>query len=71
MADVKVTRTKVKVPTVDDPEREVYQIMYRSGELPPRFVFIPVKDYTEELEKEKIKADLEKRQASKEETLTL
>lgn len=71
MAEVRVRRTKLKVPTIDDPEREVYQVEYRSGELPPRFLFIPLKEWTEEEEKKRIKADMEARAAVKEETLTI
>ncbi|MBA7559831.1 hypothetical protein ES708_01447 [subsurface metagenome] len=58
---VTVKRTEMLVPTIDDPERKVYMVEYRSGELPPKFLYIPVKDWTKEKEKELIKADIEKR----------
>lgn len=59
--DVTVKRTLLNTPTVDDPNRKVYQIEYRVGELPPHFVYIPEKEYTKEKEATVIKADLKKR----------
>ena len=68
---VTVKRTKMLVPTIDDPEREVYMIEYRSGELPPRFLYIPVKEWTKEEEAKLIKADIEKRLKAPEETIEI
>ncbi len=59
--EVTVKRTLLNTPTVDDPNRKVYQIEYRVGELPPHFVYIPEKEYTKEKEAAVIKADLKKR----------
>lgn len=59
--DVTVKRTLLNTPTMDDPNRKVYQIEYRVGELPPHFVYIPEKEYTKEKEALVIKADLKKR----------
>jgi hypothetical protein len=56
--EVRVRRTLVNTPTVDDPNRKVYQIMYTVGELPPAFVYVPEKGYTKEKETAAIKADL-------------
>lgn len=69
MTQVSVKRTKHLVPTPDDPERALYQVEYRAGELPPRFLFIAVKEWTKEKEAELIKADIAKRMAVVEETL--
>jgi hypothetical protein len=59
--EVKVTRTLLSTPTIDDPSRHVYQIQYTVGELPPHFVYIPEKEWTKEKEAKLIKADIEKR----------
>jgi 3',5'-cyclic AMP phosphodiesterase CpdA len=69
--DVKVTRTLLPTPTIDDPERKVYQIEYSVGELPPHFVYIPEKEWTKEKEAKLIKADMEKRMKAVGETITL
>ncbi|MBA7677682.1 hypothetical protein ES703_85942 [subsurface metagenome] len=66
---VTVKRTEMLVPTIDDPERKVYMIEYRSGELPPKFLYIPVKEWTKEKEAELIKADIEKRLKAPEEII--
>ncbi|MBA7698143.1 hypothetical protein ES703_106818 [subsurface metagenome] len=68
---VTVKRTEMLVPTIDDPARKVYMIEYRSGELPPKFLYIPVKDWTKELEAKMIKADIEKRLEAPEETIEI
>ncbi|MBA7572679.1 hypothetical protein ES708_14463 [subsurface metagenome] len=46
-------------------------IEYRSGELPPKFLYIPVKEWTKEAEKELIKADIEKRLEAPTETIEI
>lgn len=58
--EVIVKRTLVPTPTVDNPDRKVYQIEYRAGELPPHFIYIEEKDYTKEAEAAAIKADIKK-----------
>ena len=69
--EVRVKRTLLPVPTIDDPERKVYQVEYRAGELPPRFIYIAEKEWTKEKEAELIKADIEKRMEIPEETITI
>lgn len=71
MPAVTVKRTKLLVPTIDDPERKVYMIEYRSGELPPKFLYIPVKEWSKELEAKLIKEDIEKRLKAPEETIEI
>jgi len=68
---VTVKRTEMLVPTIDDPQRKVYMIEYRSGELPPKFLYIPVKDWTKELEAKMIKEDIEKRLKAPEEIIEI
>lgn len=71
MPAVTVKRTELLVPTIDDPERKVYMIEYRSGELPPKFLYIPVKEWSKELEAKLIKEDIEKRLKAPEETIEI
>jgi len=68
---VTVKRTEMLVPTIDDPERKVYMIEYRSGELPPKFLYLPVKEWTKEKEVALIKADIEKRLKAPEEIIEI
>jgi len=68
---VTVKRTEMLVPTIDDPERKLLMIEYRSGELPPKFLYIPKKDWTKEKEAKLIKADIEKRLKAPEETIEI
>ena len=68
---VTVKRTLMQVPTIDNPERKIYMIEYRSGELPPRFLYIPEKDWTKEEEAKLIKADIEKRLKAPEEIIEI
>ena len=68
---VTVRRTEMLIPTIDDPERKVYMIEYRSGELPPKFLYIPVKEWTKEKEAAMIKEDIEKRLKAPEETIEI
>ncbi|MBA7571407.1 hypothetical protein ES708_13170 [subsurface metagenome] len=68
---VTVKRTEMLVPTIDDPERKVYMIEYRSGELPPKFLYIPVKVWTKEEEAKLIKEDIEKRLKAPEEIIEI
>lgn len=71
MTEVKVKRTELHLPTPDDPERKVYQIEYQVGELPPRFLFLPVKGWTKVAEAAAIKADIKTRTEAPEETIEL
>jgi len=69
--EVRVRRTELLMPSIEDPERKVYQIEYRIGELPPRFLYIPLKEWSKEREAKEIKADMEKRLKPPEETITI
>jgi len=66
---VTIKRTEMMIPTIDEPERKVYMIEYRSGELPPRFLYLPVKDWTAEKEAKLIREDLDKRLKAPEEII--
>jgi hypothetical protein len=66
-----VRRELLSTPTVDDPQRKVYSVMYQVGELPPGFVFIPEKGYTKEKEAAAIKKHFEERQKPSAETVTI
>uniref|UniRef100_A0A6H1ZT91 Uncharacterized protein n=1 Tax=viral metagenome TaxID=1070528 RepID=A0A6H1ZT91_9ZZZZ len=68
---VRIKRTTLATPAIDDPERRTIQVEYVAGELPPHFVFIPEKEWTKEREAELIKADMKKRLTTTEETLTI
>lgn len=57
---VSVTRTELPAPDLADPKRTITQIEYRVGELPPRFLYIPTKEWTDAKEIAMIKADLAK-----------
>ena len=68
---VSIKRTLLPTPTVDDPERKVFQIEYQAGELPPHFLYILEKEWTKEKEIEAIKADIKKRIEAPPEIITL
>jgi len=68
---VKVSRTLLATPTIDQPDRKVYQIEYVVGELPPHFVYIPEDQWTKEAEAKAIKADIDKRLKATGETITI
>lgn len=68
---VKVSRTLLPSPTIDKPERQVYQIEYAAGELPPHFVYIEKELWSKEAEAKAIKADIEKRLKPTGETITI
>jgi len=68
---VEVTRTLLPSPTIDKPDRQVYQIEYRVGTLPPHFVYIEKDLWTEKKEKEAIQADLDKRMKPPKTTITI
>jgi len=69
--EVRVRRTELMMPSIEDPERKVIQVEYRVGELPPRFIYIPKADWSKEREAKEIKADMEKRLKPLEETITV
>jgi len=68
---VKVSRILLPTPTIDRPDRKVYQIEYTVGELPPHFVYIPESEWTKEAEAKAIKADIDKRLKTTGETITI
>ena len=68
---VKVSRTLLATPTIDQPDRKVYQIEYVVGELPPHFVYIPEDQWSKEAEAKAIKADIDKRLKATGETITI
>ncbi len=69
--EVRVKRILLNIPTIDDPERKVYMVEYRAGELPPRFLYIQEKEWTKEKEAEAIKEDIKKRMETPEEIITI
>ncbi len=69
--EVQVTRTKLPLPSIEDPSREVYHIVYQAGALPPHSIFIPVKDWSKAEEAKRIKEDVDKRVKEKPEIITI
>ena len=69
--EVRVKRTLLPTPTIDDPERKVYQIEYQVGELPPHFLYIPEREWTKEKEAEAIKASIKERIEAPTETISI
>lgn len=69
--EVRVKRTLLPAPTIDDHERKVYQIEYRAGELPPHFLYITEREWTKEKEAELIKKDIKKRLETTEEIISI
>ena len=68
---VTVKRTLLPAPDLADDKRQIYQIQYQAGELPPHFIYIPEKDWTKEKEAAAIKADIGKRMSATGETLLI
>lgn len=68
---VTVTRTLLPNPTLDDPNRKMYQIQYQAGSLPPHFIYIPEKEWTKDKEAKAIKADIDKRMSKAPEIVTI
>jgi hypothetical protein len=68
---VTVKRVLLPAPDLSDPSRQIYQIQYQAGELPPHFIYISEKDWTKEKEAAAIKTDINKRMAGTGETLSL
>lgn len=50
MTEVRIKRTELPAPTIDDKDRKVVQVQYQVGELPPRFLYIPKAEWTKERE---------------------
>lgn len=69
--EVRVKRTLLPTPTIDDPQRRTYQIEYQAGELPPHFIYITEKEWTKEKEAAAIKADIHKRVTAPTETISI
>lgn len=70
--EVNVTRHLLPQPTIDKPDRKVYQIEYQVGELPPSFVYIDEEEWTKEKEAKLIKDHIAKRMGGAgRETITL
>ena len=69
--EVRVKRTLLNSATIDDPTRKVYMIEYQTGELPPKFLYIPEKDWSKEKELKLIAEDVKKRAVSPGEIITI
>lgn len=69
--EVRVNRTELPTPDLEDPEKVIIQIEYQVGELPPRFLYINKKEWTKEKEAKMIKEDIEKRLRPPGETITI
>ncbi len=68
---VRVTRTEIPTPTLDNPAKVTVQVQYQVGMLPPRFLYFDKKDWTKEKEAAAIKADLNRTMTASGETVTL
>ena len=71
LQQVQVTRTLLPSPTIDAPDRMVYQIQYQAGTLPPHFVYCEKSKYTEKEEKRLIQEDIKKIMGTKQTIVTL
>ena len=68
---VQVTRSLLPSPTIDDPNRMVYQIQYQIGTLPPHFVYCEKTKWNEKEEKRLIQEDIKKQLETKRTFVTL
>ena len=68
---VTISRILLPTPTIDDPQRKVYQIEYSVGELPPHFIYMPEKEWSKDKELKAIKQDIEKRLGKAGEIITI
>jgi hypothetical protein len=68
---VQVTRTLLPAPTIDAPDRMVYQIQYQVGTLPPHFVYCEKTKWNEKEEKRLIQEDIKKIMGAKQTIVTL
>ena len=69
--EVKVERTLLPAPSIDDSDRKVYMIEYQITGDSTHFIYIPEKEWTKEKEAALIKADMKKRLEITEEIITL
>ena len=69
--EVDVSRVLLPSPTAEDPARRTYKIRYVAGELPPAYVWLPEKDWTQEKEAEAIKEDIQRRLKHRRETIVV
>lgn len=69
--EIEINRTLLPSPTVENPERRIYKIQYRAGELPPAFVWILEKEWTKEKEAQTIREDIQRRLKHRRETITI
>jgi hypothetical protein len=68
---VLISRTLLPAPTIDDPNRMVYQIQYQQGTLPPHFVYCEKSKWSEKEEKRLIQEDIKKQLEPKGTIVTL
>ncbi len=68
---VRIKRTDLPAPDLEDPLKIIVQIQYQVGDLPPRFLYLNKKDWSDAKEKELIKADLKKRLETPGQIITL
>ncbi len=69
--EVRVTRSEIPSPTLDDPKKITLVVQYQVGMLPPRFLYFNKATWTKEAEAAAIKADLKRVMAPMGETVTL
>ena len=69
--EVRVKRTELPTPDLEDPNKVTIQIEYQVGELPPRFLFVNKKQWSKEKEAEMIRADIRRRLEAPGETITI
>lgn len=69
--EVEIGRLLIPSPRIDNPNRKVWQIEYKAGELPPHFIYIDEADWTAEEEKKRITADIKKRLEKKREIISI
>ncbi len=68
---VRVRRTELPAPSLDNPGKIIVQIEYQVGELPPRFLYLDKAQWSKEKEAALIKADLAKRMGAPGEMITI
>ncbi len=68
---VRVTRTELPTPTLDNPAKVTLQVQYQVGMLPPRFLYFDKEQWTKEREAAAIKGDLNRVMGPAGETVTL
>ncbi len=68
---VRVTRTEIPTPTLDNPAKVTVQVQYQIGMLPPRFLYFDKSKWTKGIEAAAIMADLSRVIENTGETITL